>query len=320
MTQLTPNINSLSLNPSITQSQLDRINSLLTQSKAANTINAYQSDWDHFTQFCTSSNLTPLPASPETILLYISECSKTLKLSTIKRRLHSINKAHVTSNHPSPTKIKLVDDLLNGISRANGSKQTPKKALAIDDLKAIIDSIDIATLTGKRDKAMILVGFTTASRRSELVSINIQDITFTPEGMDIFIHDEKTHQYLTKSIIKTNNNYCPVSALQQWLDVSQIKMYAVFRSINKSNKIGERLNDKTVVRAIKHYASLSGLDPSVYAGHSLRSGFATSAAEAGYSAESIMRTTGHQTRQMVDRYIQVGNRYKSNPTEILKNM
>lgn len=306
--------------PQLTEMQQHRINELLHNSKANNTLRAYQSDWNHFVSFCITHDISYLPTHPDTILLYLSELSLTHSFATIKRRLTSISKAHTSANYPSPTNVQSVKTILDGIARSNGNKSTPKQAILLDDLRRIIDCIDTSTLTGKRDKALILVGFATASRRSELVSISVKDITFTKEGMDIFIFEEKTQKPLTKSILYSNNEYCPIVAMQVWLQASSIKINAVFRSINKANNIGERLTGHTVAQIVKKYVRLAGLDPSLYAGHSLRSGLATSAAEHGLSDSSIMHQTGHKTSSMVDRYIQQGNRFKNNASSILKEI
>jgi site-specific recombinase XerD len=311
---------SLPISPSLTLDQQSRIDTLLHNSKASNTLKAYNSDWSHFVSFCSLNSLTCLPAHPDSILFYLSELSQTHSFSTIKRRLTSINKAHTSSNHPSPTNVQTVKELLEGIARTNGNKQSPKKALILDDLKLLIDSIDVATLTGKRDKALILMGFALASRRSELVSINIQDVTYTNEGIDVSIREEKTKQNISKSILYANNLYCPIQALKEWIEASGIKSNSIFRAINKSNGIGERLDGRTVANTIKKYAELSGLDPSLYSGHSVRSGMATSAAEKNFSAQSIMHQTGHKSQGMVNRYVQQGNRYKNNVTSILSTL
>ncbi|GAA4880444.1 site-specific integrase [Paenibacillus vulneris] len=311
---------SFTADPILSESQQNEINSLLQSSKASNTLKAYNSDWNHFTYFCSSHNLTPLPAHPDTILLYITTLSSTNKLSTIKRHLAAINKAHTSSNHPSPTNIQTVKELLDGVARKIGNKQTPKKALVLDEIKAIIDCIDTTTLQGKRDKAILLLGFSTASRRSELVSINLQDLTLTSQGMDISIYEQKNNTHVLKSIVYTHNNYCPIQALNDWLDASLIKNNALFRSINKSGKIGERLKPHNVAVIVKKYVTLAGFDPTHYAGHSLRSGFATSAAMENFNTESIMQQTRHNTRFMVDRYVQYGNRFKNNASTILKKI
>jgi site-specific recombinase XerD len=298
----------------------ERISHLLNNSKASNTITAYQSDWKDFTSFCEQNNLAPLPVSEATIATYISEQSKTHKLSTIKRKLSSINKAHTTAHLPSPTNTPLIKEIIAGLAREKGTKQTPKQALVLDDLKRLIDVIDVSTLAGKRDKALLLVGYATASRRSELVSIDTNHITFTNEGMDIEIFQEKTQQWIVKSIIKAKNSfYCPVNNLEIWLIDSNIKTGAIFRQIKHDN-VYERLSDKTVANTIKKYCELAGLDPALYSGHSLRSGMATSAAKKGFHESAIMKQTGHNTNTMVQRYIQEANRYENNVTSIFNQL
>lgn len=304
----------------IPDSHQQHIQHLLNNSKSDNTKRAYDSDWNSFTNFCSLYNHNPIPASETTIVHYIAELSKTHKHSTIKRHLASISKAHKTAKQISPLSFPLVIETMDGISRTKGSRQTPKKALLLDDLKRLIDSVDVSTLSGKRDKALILLGFSIASRRSELVSINVEDITFTPEGMDINIYESKTDRYITKSVLSSNNSYCPIVAVKEWIQAARIKSDSLFRSIKVGNNVYERLSDQSVADVIKKYAEIVGLDPKLYAGHSLRSGFATSASNGGYDSLSIRKTTGHNTITMVDRYVQEGNKYKNNATSILSKL
>ncbi|MCR8641524.1 tyrosine-type recombinase/integrase [Paenibacillus sp. N1-5-1-14] len=311
--------NNISESIIFTPEQTNHINQLLHKSKADNTIRAYQSDWKNFVTFCNQHNFRSLPAVSDTVVLYLSELSKTHKYSTIKRKVASINKAHISANQLTPIN-HVVKELLNGIARTIGHKQTPKTALILDDLKTIIDNIDVSTIAGKRDKALILVGFTTASRRSELVLLNVEDISFTPKGMDISIYESKNNAYVTKSVLLIANAYCPVSAVNEWLLASQIKTKAIFRSISKTGTVNERLTEQSVANIIKKYASISGLDPTMYAAHSLRSGLATSAAMEGYSESEIMHQTAHNTHEMVGRYIQNGRRYHNNVSNILNKL
>jgi site-specific recombinase XerD len=316
-----PNSNQLNLiSSNIPESHQQEILNLLSHSKSDNTKLAYDSDWKSFTAFCSLYSHSPIPANEMTIIHYISELSKTLKVSTIKRHISSIAKAHTSSRLISPTTHPLVIEALAAISRTKGNKQTPKKALILDDLKSLIDGIDVSTIQGKRDKALILLGFSTASRRSEIVSINAEDISFNDHGMDINIYESKRERYITKSVLFTNNDYCPVNAIKEWLQVSRIKSDSLFRSIKKGNNVYERLSDKTVSNLIKQYAELAGLDPSIYSGHSLRSGFITSAGEEGYDLSSIKRQSGHNTLVMIDRYTQEGKRYQNNASSILSKL
>lgn len=303
------------------QNQMNEVNNLMKQSKSKNTITAYQKDWKQFSEWCLQNQFTSLPATVETVLLYINHLSKQFKYSTIRRKLSSISQAHDTVEQVNPTKHIHVSNLMKGIANVKGTKQEGKQAILLDDIRMMIDSIDTNKLIGKRDKAMLLVGFALASRRSELVAIDLEDISFTAKGMDILIKQTKTHEEaFRKSVIKIDSDYCPVQALKDWIESADIKEGAIFLTIDRHGNIKERTNDKTVARVVKKYAELAGLNPNDYAGHSLRSGLATSASEAGMNDTSIMKQTGHKTRNMVDRYVQEGNKYKNNASSILRNL
>jgi integrase len=216
--------------------------------------------------------------------------------------------------HYLDTKHPLIMENLHGIKRVKGSNQKAKKPILINDLKLIINAIGQANPSGNkkiRDKTLLLIGFSGGFRRSELVNIEYEDLEFVNEGVKIFIKRSKTDQS-GEGMIKAipyfdNNNYCPVISLKEWIDVSEIK----------SGKIFE-ISDRSVALIIKKYASLSGLDPNRYGGHSLRSGFATSAAESGAEERNIMAMTGHKTTQMVRRYIQEANLFKNNALNKIK--
>tara|TARA_B110000263_G_C15108495_1_gene418639 strand:- start:170 stop:778 length:609 start_codon:yes stop_codon:yes gene_type:complete len=200
-----------------------------------------------------------------------------------------------------------------GIKRKNGSHQKAKKPILINDLKTIIDVIDKEKNEKKKfkNRALILVGFAGGFRRSELVEIKIGDIDFVPEGVKIFIKRSKTDQSgegMTKGIpYFSNSKYCPVVSLKNWLAKLEIKGGKVFD-----------MSDKNVALTIKKYTAIAGLDSNKYSGHSLRSGFATSAAELGAEERSIMAMTGHKTTQMVRRYIHEANLFKNNALNKIK--
>ena len=203
---------------------------------------------------------------------------------------------------------------LHGIKRVRGSNQKAKKPILINDLKIIINKIDEIKQPKKkkfRDKALILIGFSGGFRRSELVNIDYDDLEFVNEGVKIFIKRSKTDQSgegMTKAIpYFDNKNFCPVTSLKKFIDISEIKSGYVFD-----------ISDKSVALIIKKYASLSGLDPNRYGGHSLRSGFATSTAESGAEERNIMAMTGHKTTQMVRRYIKEANLFKNNALNKIK--
>ena len=285
----------------------------LKNSKASNTLRAYKADYKDFAGFCIKHGFKPMPTDPKILSLYLTHLSQTCKFSTLKRRLASISVIHKLSGHYIDIKHPMITENLMGIKRKNGSHQKAKKPILINDLKAIIDVIDKEKNEKKKfkNRALILVGFAGGFRRSELVEIKIGDIDFVPEGVKIFIKRSKTDQSgegMTKGIpYFSNSKYCPVISLKNWLEKKEIKDDKIFD-----------LSDKSVALIIKKYTAIGGLDSNKYSGHSLRSGFATSAAELGAEERSIMAMTGHKTTQMVRRYIQEANLFKNNALNNIK--
>ena len=286
----------------------------LKNSKSQNTLRAYASDFRHFKNFCIDNNVKYLPSDPRIISLYLTKLAKTSKFSTLKRRIASISVIHKMKGHYLDTKHPIIIENLLGIKRVNGSNQKAKKPILINDLKLIINVIDETKQVNKRkirDKAIILVGFSGGFRRSELVNIEYEDIEFVNEGVKILIKRSKTDQSgegMTKAIpYFDNKSFCPVISLKNWIDNSEAKSGKIFD-----------ISDKSVALIIKKYASLSGLDPNKYGGHSLRSGFATSTAESGAEERNIMAMTGHKTTQMVRRYIHEANLFKNNALNKIK--
>jgi len=286
----------------------------LKNSKAQNTLRAYASDFRHFRDFCIDNNVKYLPSDPRIISLYLTKLAQTSKFSTLKRRIASISVIHKMKGHYLDTKHPIIIENLLGIKRVKGSNQKAKKPILINDLKLIINVIGETKQVNKRkirDKAIILVGFSGGFRRSELVNIEYEDIEFVNEGVKIIIKRSKTDQSgegMTKAIpYFANKSFCPVISLKNWIDNSETKLGKIFD-----------ISDKSVALIIKKYASLSGLDPNKYGGHSLRSGFATSTAESGAEERNIMAMTGHKTTQMVRRYIQEANLFKNNALNKIK--
>ena len=285
----------------------------LKNSKARNTLRAYQADFRDFSEFCIKNGFNSLPTDPKIIALYLTHLSSFSKFSTLKRRLASIKVIHRVKGHYIDTKHPIIAENLMGIKRKMGVKQNSKKPILISDLKLIINVINDKKNKKKKyqNKALILIGFAGGFRRSELVSIEYEDIDFVNEGVKIQIKRSKTDQTgigMTKAIPYFENEiYCPVISLKNYINYAKINDGRIFR-----------ISDKTVALTIKKYALLAGLDNTKYAGHSLRSGFATSTAEIGADERSIMAMTGHKTTQMVRRYIQEANLFKNNALNKIK--
>jgi site-specific recombinase XerD len=286
----------------------------LRNSKSANTLRAYQSDYNDFSLFCLKNGFQSMPTQPKILALYITHLSSYSKYSTLKRRLASISILHKTKGHYIDTKHPIIIENLMGIKRTNGSNQKSKKPLIINDLKVLIEAIHQSNEKDKRkirDKSLILIGFSGGFRRSELVDIEYEDIEFVKEGVKIFVKRSKTDQSgegMTKAIpYFENENFCPVKALKRWIEVVDSKEGKIFS-----------ISDKSVALIIKKYANYAGLDARRYAGHSLRSGFATSTAEAGAEERNIMTMTGHKSTEMVRRYIKEANLFKNNALNKIK--
>ena len=299
----------------------------LKSSKAKNTIRAYKSDFYNFELFCIQNGLKALPTEPRIISLYLTSLSsKDIKMSTIKRRLVSIGVIHKLKGHYLDTKHPLIIENIMGIKRRKGSAQNSKKPLLINNLKALIKAInrlDINPIKKFRDRTIVLIGFSGGFRRNEIVSLNYDDIEFVNEGMKISLRRSKTDQYgegFLKGVPYFDNPvYCPVISTQNWLKISEINSGPLFRRFSKGAKLTEmRLTDQSVALIIKKYLQLAGIDSKNYSGHSLRSGFATSAAESGAEERSIMAMTGHKSTEMVRRYIKEANLFKNNALNKIK--
>ena len=295
-------------------------------SKANNTMRAYKSDFKDFAAFCAKHGFNSLPSEPKIVSLYITQLSKNSKISTLRRRLVSISMVHKLKGHYLDTKHPIITENLLGIKRVKGSIQKGKKPILINHLKSIINVIDeqkCEEIKKLRDRSIILIGFGGGFRRTELISIDHEDLEFVPEGLKINIRRSKTDQFgegMTKGLPYFSNEiYCPVISLKRWLEISKIKSGPIFRRFSKGSLLTDkRLTDQSVVLLMKKYLNLAGIENKNFSGHSLRSGFATVAAESGADERSIMAMTGHKTTQMVRRYIREANIFKNNALSKIK--
>ena len=298
----------------------------LKSSKATNTLRAYKSDFRDFAVFCAKHGFNSMPSDPKIVSLYLTHLSSNSKISTLRRRLVSIGVIHKLKGHYLDTKHPIIIENLMGIKRKKGSMQIGKKPILINHLKLIINAIDekkMDEIKKIRNRTLILVGFSGGFRRTEIISIDYEDIDFVEEGLKINLKRSKTDQFgegLVKGIPYFNNEkYCPVTSLKNWINLSKIKTGPIFRRFVKGSILTDhRLTDQSVVLIIKEYLKLAGIENKYFAGHSLRSGFATVAAESGADERSIMAMTGHKTTQMVRRYIKEANIFKNNALNKIK--
>lgn len=292
----------------------------LQKSKADNTFRAYESDWLDFYDWCSPRRLQVLPAEPETIVNYINDLADHAKANTVSRRLSAISENHKAAGHldDNPCRSGLVRNALDAIKREKGTLQRGKAPILVDDLRNIIDYFDHTDIAGIRDKALLLVGFMGAFRRSELVQIDVEDLAFTQEGVIILVAQSKGDQVGQGAQVaipySSDQDVCAVTALKVWIHRARLDSGPLFRPLNKHKQIrNRRLSNQSVAIIVKKYAELAGLNPDNFAGHSLRRGFATSAAQYDVDERAIMQQTRHKSEKMVRRYIEQGNLFKNNP-------
>jgi integrase len=285
-----------------------KILELIAAATAPNTRRAYASDLAHFIAWGGT-----VPATSEVVAAYIAAHDKALSIATLARRIVAIRQAHVLRRLPDPTKAELVRLTLRGIRRLHGRPQRRVAALRVDHLSAIVSLLG-SSLRDTRDRALLLVGFAGAFRRSELTALERDWVKLDHRGAEIALPKSKTDQYgfgRRVAIPRVGGLICPVTALEAWLQAAKITDGPLFRHVDKSSKIlPGRLSSGAVATIVKQRGGKIGLDPKDYSGHSLRAGFATSAAAAGLSAWDIKRQTGHVSDAMLGRYIRSSEQFR----------
>jgi integrase len=247
---------------------------------------------------------------------YVAECAGVLKVGSIQRRLNAVAEAHKAVGLESPTHSPIVANTMKGIRRTLGTAPEQKAPAVTADIRAMVGATD-AGMIGARDRALILLGFAGAFRRSELVALEVGDCAFGNDGLTVNLRKSKTDQEGQGRKVGipygSNPETCPVRVLQSWMEEAGITSGPLFRSLNRHGRVkAGRLSGLDVARIVKKLADRAGLDAAKYAAHSLRAGHATSAAIAGASERSIMNQTGHRSVQMVRRYIRDGNLFREN--------
>jgi site-specific recombinase XerD len=278
--------------------------------RAPNTVRAYASDWRDFLSFCDARGLQPLPASPEAVALYITHLAGSRRAVTVQRRLAAISQTHQDAGHATPTEDRLVRKTMAGIRRTLGTAPRTKTATTTKFLRQLV--LDLPDTTeGTRDRALLLVGFAGAFRRSELVALDRSDITFDSDGARVLIRSSKTDQESAGAVVGLpygeQPETCPVRALRAWLAVLPDQRPAVFRRMSRwGTPTRARLTDQSVALIVKRRVVGHAHQPQKIWGHSKRAGLATSAAAGGATERDIMQQTRHRSVAMVRRYIREG--------------
>lgn len=295
----------------------ERAREHVENSKAPNTRRAYKSDWADFAEWCRYHGVTELPASSETVALYLTDCAEGLKTSTLQRRLSTISQAHQAAGHESPTHHPAVRAVWQGIKREKGRAMQGKSPTLTADIRCMIEHLPPEKLLSVRDRCLLLIGFAGAMRRSELVGLDIGDVQDTGEGLVVTIRRSKTDQEGAGRKIGipygSTPVTCPVRAFREWKIKSGIEAGALFRGINRHGTMRDtRLTDQMVARIVKRALLAAGREAETFAGHSLRAGLATQAALNGVSERSIQEQTGHKSLPILRRYIRDGSLFREN--------
>jgi integrase len=306
----------------LTADSADRVRAYLASAQARHTIRGYRSSFRQFESWCRAAGLSALPATSETVALYLAAQASRLTVSTLEHHLAAIRKAHQAAGLEfAGTDHLLIAETLKGIKCTHGTAPKQKAALLTEDLRLMLRMLP-ATLQGTRDRALLLIGFAGAFRRSELVALNVSDLKFEDEGLLVSILRSKTDQEGAGRQVALPYGLhaptCPVRTLQQWLEEAKITEGPVFRPVGKGGRLRPgRLTGHAVAGVVKRCAKTAGLPVEALSGHSLRAGFVTSAARAGEPERRIMRQTGHKSVEMVLRYVRQANAFTENAVHSL---
>lgn len=304
----------------------DKSMNSLSVTKANHTIDAYESDWNDFCDWCRYHHQTSYPAKPETIVNYINDLADYAKASTIRRRISAISENYNASGDhvENPCRAWIVKEALIGLTRLKGTVQKGKTPIYWEEIEEMIHRMDLSSLQALRDRAVLLLGFMGAFRRSELAGLDVEDIRKYPQGIVVTIRHSKTDQTSAGQQIGipylSHSSMDCIQALQEWLTAAGITSGPLFRSFLKNGKVSSRrLSDKSINLIVKKYAASIGLNPEMYGAHSLRHGFATYAALQGVEERLIMKQTRHRSVEMVRRYINEADLFTNNPIDKIFN-
>lgn len=273
------------------------VRAYLAAEKSSNTREAYASDFRDFSEWCGRVDETPLPASPLVVARYLAQLADAgRKVSTIERRVAAIRYLHKAAGHEPPTNAEGVKAVLRGIRRRIGTRPVRKAPATAEILLEVLAKCGDG-LAQKRDRALLLIGFAAALRRSELVALQVSDVSMRPRGIILHIRSSKTDQEAAGQDlpIPRGGRLRPVQALETWLAAAAICEGPIFREVDRHGNVGAAaLSDRSVARIIKRVVREAGIDERVFSGHSLRAGFVTSALDARVDPLKVMKQTRHK--------------------------
>lgn len=292
--------------PSLLEDLAESARNYIGAAKAPATVKVYRAEWAAFEAWCAHHGLDALPADPRTVAMHLADVAGVLAASTIQRRLTVITQAHRTAGHETPVTASVVRETWRGIRRTFGTASEGKAPIRTKDLRAMVTTLD-DSLLGVRNRALLVLGFAGAFRRSELVALDVDDVTETDDGLVVRIRRSKTDQEAEGARLGvpwgSDPSTCPVRAVRAWLGASGIEAGPLFRPIERGRAADRRLAAKQVYRLVKRASAAAGLDPERYGAHSLRAGLITSAVEAGAHERDVMRHSRHRSVAVFRGYV-----------------
>jgi integrase len=287
---------------------VERTEQTIADAIPANTRRAYEGDLRRFAEWCTSAGIAAMPSDPRTVALYMRALADVgRKHSTIMRAVGAICAAHTRAGHPSPWTHRHVADMRAALAKELGVRPR-KKTAADDDVLRRMLAVLPEGLLGLRDRALLILGWCGAFRRSELMALDVADLTKVPKGLVVLVRQSKTDQERVGEelpIFYSNvAECCPVRSLEAWLTAASIAEGPIFRQLGRRMTLGARLAPRAVWDRVRRYCKLAGLPFKDFGAHSLRSGFISAAAKKGKDLDSIMRTSRHKSERVARGYIQ----------------
>lgn len=285
----------------------------IASAMADSTRRAYRSDARIFVEWCESQQVSALPADAETVANFLSEQARLgIKPSTLDRRLAAIRAFHESANLPIPNG-KLVSSVVRGIKRQLGDAPKRKKALTVDMLYRVLAQIDVSSVQGLRDRAILLLGFSGAFRRSELATLRFDDLEFVPDGLKVLVRRSKTDKFAEGETVGIYSQRLKiVEALRDYMTIGGVSEGALFRPITKGGKLRNQfITDQSVADIVKRYTLAAGFNPDEFGGHSLRSGFVTTALEGGAGMFRVMDVTRHKSVQTLKGYAREADMFRN---------
>ena len=286
------------------------------------TRHAYRSDWRAFTHWCRHHQREALPATVDTVIAWlVDQAAAGYATATLQRRLHTIARTHRRHGHPDPTDDVTVTHTWSRLRRELGVAPRKVAPITLELLRNLIGTCP-ATPAGDRDRALLVIGFAGALRRSELAQLHRSDIEHTPDGLIVTLRRSKGDQHGAGQRLGLPHgrhpDTCPTRALAAWTRHLPTRGAALFRAVDRHGNLAHRhLSGRAIAEIIKRRVAAAGLDPECYSGHSLRAGFATSAAAAGATETAIARQTRHRSMQVLRGYIREGDLFRTNAATAL---